>query len=241
MTNLSKFNPSPEEFDIFYKKIDPWEIRGTIPELARIKNINSKFINCKFKNGLDIGCGEGHFTAKLKFIKNITAIDISEVALSRARKLYPEINFKKENINNLSSIDNFKYDFISCLECIYYISDESERRKTLKKIKDKGTENCLFCFSVVTIGENKYRKFQTYDEAIDFFKNEFNIVDQFPMHLGTKDKNILKRFFRKFKRLKTKLIDRYFDVSAEVRNYLEDLKAADPRSAYSTCFILIKK
>ena len=96
MTKLSKFDPSEEEFDNFYKKEDPWEICGKIPELARIIKINSKFVNCEFNNGLDIGCGEGHFTSKLKFIKNITGIDISKVALSRARKFILQLILRKK-------------------------------------------------------------------------------------------------------------------------------------------------
>ena len=47
MIKLSKFNTSEEEFDNIYKKEDPWEILGKLPELARINKINSNYLGQK--------------------------------------------------------------------------------------------------------------------------------------------------------------------------------------------------
>ena len=43
-------------------------------------------------------------------------------------------------------------------------------------------------FMIDHLDINKYRKYNTYDQAIELFKNEFNIIDQFPMHLGLNEK-----------------------------------------------------
>jgi predicted TPR repeat methyltransferase len=61
--------------------------------MARISIINNLFRFDKFKNSLDIGCGEGYIIGVLDFIENKTAIDISQIALARAKRKYPEINF----------------------------------------------------------------------------------------------------------------------------------------------------
>ena len=112
-----------ENFDEFYAKPDPWSIRNSVQELARIRKFKEVFRNCRFEFGLDIGCGEGHFTSTMDFVSNLTAVDISSVALQRAKSNYPEINFKISDLRNLSEIESNKYDFISCLESIYYLSE----------------------------------------------------------------------------------------------------------------------
>ena len=231
---LKKENNQLEDFDAFYKIEDPWNVSNSFRELARVKKFSEIFKNAKFLDGLDIGCGEGHFTSTFDFVENLSAIDISEVALGRARIFYPDINFVKADLRNLSELDFGKFDFISCLETIYYITGEEERKRALRQIKSKGKDNCVYCFSVVTIGENEHRKYFTYNEAVTFFASEFNIINEFPISLVSRNLNFPQRVKHKIKR--TLLGNSYTFAS-----YLSELNSAMPQSAYQTVFILTKK
>jgi predicted TPR repeat methyltransferase len=145
-------DPSVVEFESLYQREDPWGINKSVPAMARISMIKNLFRFDKFKNSLDIGCGEGFIIGALDFIENITAIDISQIALARAKRKYPEINFLWGDINDLSLIADDQFDFISCFETLYYIDSRSKRKQVLAQIEKKGRDKCVFAFSVVTGG-----------------------------------------------------------------------------------------
>jgi 2-polyprenyl-3-methyl-5-hydroxy-6-metoxy-1,4-benzoquinol methylase len=229
----SKIDPSSDVFNNFYSQEDPWGIIESIPNLARQEILNSKFQNCQFQNGLDLGCGEGNLTVSMKFVNNFDAIDISKVALSRAKKKYPQINFQELDIRDLSSILNNKYDFISCFETLYYISQDNERERILIDIKNKGKDNCLYLFSIVTVGENKYRKYFTYSEGINFFKKHFQIIDCFPITIGKINLNFFQKFIRK-------ILKFIFTKKETIKSYKKLLNRSNPEDAYQCIFILIK-
>ena len=230
---VSRTDPSLKEFNNFYNKEDPWDIEKSIPNLVRQEILNTKFKNCYFQNGLDIGCGEGNLTASMKFVNDFDAIDISKVALSRAKKRYPKINFQELDIRDLSSIRNNKYDFISCFETLYYVSQDNERERILIDIKNKGKDNCVYAFSIVTIGENIYRRYFTYNDAINIFKKYFKIIDCFPITLGKINLSLLEKVSRKISRdiLKKK---------ETIKSYKKILNKSKPEDAYQCIFILIK-
>ena len=78
-------------------------------------NLNKDFINlikvnAKSVDVLDYGCGSGNFAKEVSLFepKKITAVDISEQAIKRAKdKLEnPKINFKVDNCENLSLESN---------------------------------------------------------------------------------------------------------------------------------------
>jgi Methyltransferase domain len=230
---LSRENPTAREFDEYYAKEDPWGIANTPAHLARIQKLNQEFATCSFSRGFDIGCGEGALTGQLTFVAKFDAIDFSEVALERARKTYPKINFFKADLTDLRAIENHRYDFISCFETIYYITDDAERSRVLADIKSKGADNCVFCFSVVTIGENIHRKYFSYDEALRFFGQQFNIVNKFPVTLIEGRDPLPRRAVRRFRRL--------FLKERVVPDYLESLRNTAPEDAYQCVFIMVKK
>lgn len=231
--NLSKENPTATEFDNFYSKEDPWGIEYNAEEIAKRTKLNYEFRDCYFNNGLDIGCGEGHLTASLKFVRKFEAVDISEVALKRAKKYHPNISFQQVDIRDLSTIENRKYDFISCLETLYYVTDDSERERIAIDIKAKGKENCVFCFSVVTIGENEHRRYFTYEEAVIFFKKHFNIIHHFPIRLGGTRQSLAIRVYKKLKKI-------FLDKNNNSDAYLSMLNSAKPEEAYQCVFVLTK-
>ena len=230
---ISKIDPSADEFNNFYKKEDPWGIEGSISDQTRVKILNDKFKNCHFQNGLDIGCGEGNLTALMKFVDNLDAIDISKVALSRAKTKYPKINFQELDIKDLSSITNNKYDFISCYETLYYISQDSERERILIDIKNKGKNNCIYSISVVTAGENIYRRYFSYNECVDLFKKHFQIIDCFPIKIQQTNLSLTEKVIRKIKNI--------FKINDTIKSYETKLNKCKPEDAYQCNFILIKK
>ncbi len=114
--------------------------------MARISIINNLFRFDKFKNSLDIGCGEGYIIGALDFIENKTAIDISQIALARAKRKYPEINFFWGDVNELSLIADDQFYFITCFETLYYINSRSKRKQVLAQIEKKVKINVFFVF-----------------------------------------------------------------------------------------------
>jgi SAM-dependent methyltransferase len=75
----------------FGAKEDPWDYDGTPNQVDRIRSevemIDAVRGTERFKSALEVGCAEGLFTEKLApFCAHLLAVDISEVALARARK-----------------------------------------------------------------------------------------------------------------------------------------------------------
>lgn len=59
-----------------------------------------------FNTVLDVGCGKGALTHLLKKNNNrVLGIDISETAIEKAKARYPDIEFKKVDINDSSALD----------------------------------------------------------------------------------------------------------------------------------------
>ncbi len=77
-----------------------------------------------FTKILDIGCGKGSFTQYLKKNNNdVTAIDLSDAAIKRARARYPDIKFEKMDITQSDWVNGIEeeYELITCLETLSYI------------------------------------------------------------------------------------------------------------------------
>ena len=82
-----------KDWNNFYSKPNPWGLDGSLADFIRIKIINNCFKNKKFKNGIDIACGEGFLLNNLDFIKTKKGIDLSSNAINRGKQKYPDIDF----------------------------------------------------------------------------------------------------------------------------------------------------
>lgn len=162
-----------------YVKEDPWGARRSPRERDRSSLIHSQFANRLFANGLDIGCGEGDLLASFDFLVKKTGIDISEIALKRAMTRFPNIAFIERDLRAIALPDH--YDFISCLECLYYLQDDAEREKAVQAIAQLGTPDCTYLFSLVTRGDPKYRRYFNFDEASALLSRHFKIERAFPL------------------------------------------------------------
>ena len=86
--SIEKPNPSKAEFDAFYSKPNPWNFDGSFNDLVRQEILKVIFKNKRYKNGVDIACGEGFMTARLNFIEKKVGIDISKTAIKGQTKIF---------------------------------------------------------------------------------------------------------------------------------------------------------
>ena len=79
----------------------------------------------RFGSLLEIGCGEGHQTEHLAALAGeITGLDVSEIAVERARKRLPDAEFRVGDIYAQPWIDERgRFELVTACEVIYYMSD----------------------------------------------------------------------------------------------------------------------
>ncbi len=217
-------------FNDLYAVPDPWRVNGGIAEKTRLHILNGKFSR-QFSIGLDIGCGEGHVLSSMKFLKSKHGVDISEVALGRAAAQYPDCEFFQADIIN-AALGDSKYDFISCFETLYYL-DNFLVPGVLEKISQSGTKNCVFVFSVVTIGCNEHRKYFTLEEFSLLLEANFKIKSIHPVSLLAKPQNLFSKLWN--------LANRLIGKELTVKQYLRMLDRADKKDIYQQMFICEKK
>ena len=169
-----------KDFESLYVKENPWRSDGSLRDLIRIKIINNYFKNSEFNKGIDIACGEGYLLNKLNFISSKTGIDISEIAINRAKKKYPNIKFYASNPFLEFKVKG-KFEFVSCFEALYYPSSLKERKKALKNLIKYGTKNTIYALSVVTVGKNKHRNYFTRSSFLKLLSEDFRILKTVPL------------------------------------------------------------
>lgn len=125
------------------------------------------------KNSLsicDLGCAEGEGVKLFgDFFKksSVTGSDISEAALERAKKSYPEYNFVKEDVNDFKS----EYDII-------FSSNTFEHFENADKIMRKVMKNCKKYFAVLL----PFKEYDRIDEH--FFTFDYHIFPVFEEGFG---------------------------------------------------------
>ncbi len=116
------------EFNRYYEEVDdPWGQGGSSEreveynEEARGKLVD--IINQLEGNVTEIGCGLGHALNVLSISlpdKHFNGVDISDVAVAKATKLFPQIEFKQGDITK----DVVKDDIVLLNECLWYVLHE---------------------------------------------------------------------------------------------------------------------
>jgi len=100
-----------------------------------------KFCSDKIKGRvLDVGCGDGFFTAQIlqRFnLKNVYGLDISSKAVDLARLKHPEIKFQQGALNHIPEETN-SIDSITMIEVIEHLVDIEGTLKELFRVMKPG-------------------------------------------------------------------------------------------------------
>lgn len=158
------------------------------------KNINKS----SFFSILDVGCGTGDFTYRLKeFGDEIQAIDISEIAIEQAKRKHKDIEFRVGAFP-FSTFRNAYFDLVCCLEVIYYL-DEPQRRLMIDEIYKILKPGGKVLFAAVT-WKNPYFPRPEFEALVS---SKFKTISTSTIHLKffslleVKMYNLLQRIWRR--------------------------------------------
>ncbi|HEX7873736.1 MAG TPA: class I SAM-dependent methyltransferase [Sphingobium sp.] len=116
----------PAVLDALYDKPDPWNLASD-EERVRFEATNALIrAHCPSVASLiEIGCGEGAQTRYLsELAAHVTAIDISDTALARARIAMPDMAFLAGELTALvPTLPRSRYDVATLCEVLYYMAD----------------------------------------------------------------------------------------------------------------------
>lgn len=92
--------------------------------------------NCKGKSLLDLGCGEGVITAKLRdSFSRIVGVDGTKSQISLARRKYPDIEFIHSSIEEYDTDE--KFDCIILILILEHVDDPNKILKIAKRFLKK--------------------------------------------------------------------------------------------------------
>lgn len=188
-----------ETFDKLFSTKDPWNL-NCIGEQLRYKIvidfIKTNFYKPKLKV-LEIGCAEGNFTEFLdKEEINTTSIDISEVAIERAKKrnLYNISFISSDMVEFIKHYDISSYDLVLVMECFYYLSNE-KRNELLKALSKKINPDSSILLTMPVrknhtmflseqgindlFGFNGFKRFKKYGEVVLTLKGINGLILQY--------------------------------------------------------------
>jgi peptidoglycan/xylan/chitin deacetylase (PgdA/CDA1 family)/2-polyprenyl-3-methyl-5-hydroxy-6-metoxy-1,4-benzoquinol methylase len=121
-------------FDNVFFREDPWNYRSEYEQL-KYSHTLEMIPQARFERALEVGCAEGLFTEQLaKRVAHLTAVDVSERALSRARQRLggaANVAFERSNIAN--RIPPGPFDLIVCSEVLYYLKNRFVLRRVAKR------------------------------------------------------------------------------------------------------------
>ena len=120
-----------DDFNRYYTTPDPWGVsRAPFRDRALRRHLTRSTRN---KSVLELGCGEGHLTkAVFHRARSVNAVDISDVAIARAKALnLPNARFETADLLDTSLGG---YDVIAAIECIYYLSHQEQVLSALQML-----------------------------------------------------------------------------------------------------------
>ncbi|MDO8490202.1 MAG: class I SAM-dependent methyltransferase [bacterium] len=132
---------SKEFYNHYWEHNAPPETDPLTPRRLELFSIEAK--NRNIHTVLDVGCGRGVITHTLS-LNGLTAqgIDISETAIHRARKSFPDLTFQTILSDGLFPVESESIDALFCAEVIEHIYDtEGFVREMARVLKPGG-----FCF-----------------------------------------------------------------------------------------------
>jgi ubiquinone/menaquinone biosynthesis C-methylase UbiE len=169
-----------------------------------VNYFNNKNINIKGKKALELGCGTGNMTFRLKGQGlDLCAIDISRdmltIAEEKARKKRAKVMFLDKDMINFKMSKKFDFIFSFC-DGYNYITDENDIAKSFQTVYNHLDEEGCFMFDISTayklnevIGNNTFTLNE--DELCYIWDNysHDNILEMY-ITFFVKEQNNYKRF-----------------------------------------------
>ena len=112
-----------DDFNRYYATPDPWGVaRATFRNRVLRRHLTQPTRN---KAVLELGCGEGHLTqAIFRRARSVTSVDISDVAIARAKSL--KLRNARFETADLLDVSFGGYDVIAAIECIHFLSHREQ-------------------------------------------------------------------------------------------------------------------
>jgi cyclopropane fatty-acyl-phospholipid synthase-like methyltransferase len=153
-----------EDFDSYYAVADPWDakrakfrdrtFRRFLPDLIRGRTV------------LELGCGEGHLTEALfSEARAITAIDISRVAIERAKAR--NLTNARFEIADFLAAPFSGYDIITAIECVYYLAPDEQDAFFAKVAREHAGKTLILSGPI--IGDGQHRRYFTHAQLVETF------------------------------------------------------------------------
>lgn len=88
---------------------------------------------------LDVGCGEGRFTAQLAHAQvEVVGIDVAEEPLRRARKRYPELDLRLITESQRWPFEDSSFDIVWAGEVIEHVADTAGWLSEVRRVLPSG-------------------------------------------------------------------------------------------------------
>ena len=172
------------EFEEMYKTFEnPWNQEDELYSSNVSRRAACHFIEkYQIKSIVEWGCGLGKTSNYIKnHVKqdiNITGIDVSQTAITKAKNKYQDIDFIVDDISNISN--HLNYDCIFLSEITWYLLEDNlldNVFKTLLKNSNKDT----YLFHQLSFYKKGVQKYGT-----DYFSNIDEFIDFCPFDLVAK-------------------------------------------------------
>ena len=146
------------KFEEMYQKFnDPWHQKENMSEFYSRVLTPVTLRQYGLRNIVEMGCGLGAFTDYLQTAVPdciITGMDISETAIAKAKKSYPDINFIKGEILEFSENPDDKFEAVIFSEIMWYILQDLD--DVIKNLSKNFRGRMVIINQVFYKGEQKY-------------------------------------------------------------------------------------
>lgn len=114
------FNTRRKMDRVFSRGEDPYHYADSPYERARLDAMQAAL--APRGRALEVGCAEGLFTERLApLAKELVALDISPVALERARRRCPGVRFEEADLRRWSPASGSRFETIVLGDVLYYL------------------------------------------------------------------------------------------------------------------------
>jgi SAM-dependent methyltransferase len=135
-----RYSSDYEKLDRIYMVGDPWRMASPSEEY-RLAETNRIILGNFGRVGslLEIGCGEGHQSLKLREVcGRLIGLDVSTRAVERARRRFPGGEFFVADIFSQEVGAQAPFDLVVACEVLYYMSDVAAALRRMRELGRSG-------------------------------------------------------------------------------------------------------